>query len=151
MIKKLFAPGSDSALTSLGLLTLRLFFGLTMLLHHGWDKLLKFHDLSSGFPDPMGVGHAASLALTLFAEVVAAGLLAIGLLTRFAALVLAFEMAVAFILVHKMKLGGDMPGEFAFVYFGAYFTLLLAGGGKLSLDKAFFGKSAKSGWGAAKK
>lgn len=122
-----------------------------MLLHHGLDKLTKFNDLASGFPDPMGVGHSTSLALTVFAEVVAAGLLAIGLLTRFAALVLAFEMAVAFILVHKMTLGGAMPGEFAFIYFGAYFTLLIAGGGKLSLDKAFFGKSAKSGWGAAKK
>jgi putative oxidoreductase len=141
MIKKLFAPGNDSALTSLGLLALRLFFGLTMLLHHGWDKLITFNEHSSNFPDPMGVGHATSLALTIFAEVVAAGLLAIGLLTRFAALVLAFEMAVAFILVHKMTLGGTMPGEFAFIYFGAYFTLLIAGGGKLSLDKAFFGKS----------
>ena len=151
MIKKLFAPGNDSAATSLGLLALRLFFGLTMLLHHGWDKLIKFNDLSSGFPDPMGVGHSASLALTVFAEVVAAGLLAVGLLTRFAALVLAFEMAVAFIQVHKMTLGGQMPGEFAFIYFGAYFTLLIAGGGKISCDKLLFGKSAKSGWGAAKK
>jgi putative oxidoreductase len=151
MFKKLFAPGNDSRFTSLGLLALRLFFGLTMLLHHGWDKLITFNEHASSFPDPMGVGHTASLALTVFAEVVAAGLLAIGLLTRFAALVLAFEMAVAFVLVHKMTLGGAMPGEFAFIYFGAYFTLLIAGGGKLSLDKAFFGKSAKSGWGAAKK
>jgi putative oxidoreductase len=150
MIKKLFAPGKDSALTSLGLLALRLFFGLTMLLHHGLDKLTKFNDLSSSFPDPMGVGHATSLALTVFAEVVAAALLAVGLLTRFAALVLAFEMAVAFIAIHKLTLGGSVPGEFAFVYFGAFFTLLLAGGGKISLDRAFFGKSAKSGWGQSK-
>jgi putative oxidoreductase len=147
MIRKLFAPGNDSAFTSLGLLVLRLWFGLTMLLHHGLDKLIKFNDLSSSFPDPMGVGHATSLALTVFAEVVAAGLLAVGLLTRFAALVLAFEMAVAFIEVHKMTLGGQMPGEFAFIYFGGYLTLFLAGGGKISLDKLIFGKS---GWGQSK-
>lgn len=147
MLKKLFAPGNDSAFTSLGLLALRLFFGLIMLLHHGWDKLIKFNDLAATFPDPMKVGHTASLALTVFAEVVAAGLLAVGLLTRFAALVLAFEMAVAFIAVHQMKLSGPMPGEFAFVYFGAYFTLLLAGGGAFSLDKVMFGLgSKKSGW-----
>ncbi len=151
MFKKLFAPGNDSAFTSLGLLALRLFFGLTMLLHHGWDKLVHFHDQASGFPDPMGVGHTASLALTVFAEVVAAALLAAGFLTRFAALVLSFEMAVAFIEIHKMTLGGQMPGEFAFIYFGAYLTLLFAGGGKISVDKFVFGKSAKSGWGAAKK
>lgn len=146
MIKKLFAPGNDSALTSLGLLALRLVFGLTMLLHHGLDKLTKFHDLASGFPDPMGVGHAASLALTVFAEVVAAAMLALGFLTRFAALVLAFEMSVAFIEVHKMALGGQMPGEPAFTYLGAYLTLLLAGGGKISVDKFVFGKSGGSGW-----
>ena len=145
-MKKLFAPGNDSALTSLGLLALRLFFGLTMLLHHGLDKLEKFNTLAAGFPDPLGVGHKVSLALTVFAEVVAAALLAAGLLTRFAALVLAFEMGVAFTQIHKMTLGGAMPGEFAFIYFGAYLTLLFAGGGKISLDKVFFGKT-KSGWG----
>jgi putative oxidoreductase len=144
-MKKLFAPGNDSVLTGLGLLVLRLFFGLTMLLHHGLDKLDKFNTLASGFPDPLGVGHKVSLALTLFAEVVAAALLTVGLLTRFAALVLAFEMGVAFTQIHKMTLGGPVPGEFAFVYFGAYLTLLLAGAGKISLDKVFFGKS-KPGW-----
>ena len=131
-MKKIFAPGNDS--------------GLTMLWHHGVDKLEKFNTLSSGFPDPLGVGHKVSLALTLFAEVVAAALLAAGLLTRFAALVLAFEMGVAFTQIHKMDLGGPMPGEFAFIYLGAYLTLLFAGGGKISLDKVFFGKT-KSGWG----
>jgi putative oxidoreductase len=144
-MKNLFAPGKDSILTSLGLLALRLFFGLTMLLHHGLDKLGKFNTLASGFPDPLGAGHKVSLVMTLFAEVVAAALLAAGLLTRFAALVLAFEMAVAFIAIHKMTLGGSVPGEFAFVYFGAFFTLLLAGGGTFSLDKLLFAKS-KSGW-----
>jgi putative oxidoreductase len=146
-MKKLFAPGNDSFLTSLGLLVLRLFFGGTMLLHHGVDKLMKFGDMHSSFPDPMGFGHTTSAVLTLFAEVVAAALLAAGLLTRFAALVLAFEMAVAFIMVHKMTLGGAMPGELAFIYFGAYVTLLIAGGGAISVDKVLFGKS---GWGQSK-
>jgi putative oxidoreductase len=140
MIKKIFAPGNDSFTTSAGLLALRLFFGLTMVIHHGWDKLMTFSDKSSGFPDPMHVGHAASLALTVFAEVVAAVLLAIGLWTRFAALVLAIEMAVAFTLIQKMAMNGMMSGEMAFMYFGAYLTLLLAGGGRFSLDMAFFGK-----------
>jgi putative oxidoreductase len=140
-MKKLFAPGNDSAFTSLGLLILRLWFGLTMLLHHGLDKLTRFNELASSFPDPMGVGHATSLALTVFAEVLAAAMLALGFLTRLAALVLAFEMAVAFIAIHKLTLSGQMPGEFAFIYFGAFFTLLLAGGGKVSVDKALFGKN----------
>jgi len=140
MMKKIFAPGNDSTLTSLALLVLRLFFGLTMVLHHGWDKLRTFSDTAPNFPDPMHIGHSTSLGLAVFAEVVAAVLLAIGLWTRFAALVLAFEMGVAFTMVHKMAFSGQMPGEMAFMYFGAYFTLLLAGGGKFSADKMLFGK-----------
>ena len=140
MMKKIFAPGNDSTLTSLALLVLRLFFGLTMVLHHGWDKLRTFSDTAPNFPDPMHIGHSTSLGLAVFAEVVAAVLLAIGLWTRFAALVLAFEMGVAFTMVHKMAFSGQMPGEMAFMYFGAYFTLLLAGGGKFSVDKMLFGK-----------
>lgn len=139
-MKKIFAPGHDSTFTSLGLLALRLFFGLTMLLHHGLAKLEKFNTLKSGFFDPLGVGHKVSLVLTIFAEVAAAALLAAGLLTRFAALVLAFEMGVAFIAIHKMTLGGPLPGELALVYFGAFFTLLCAGGGTFSVDKLLFGK-----------
>ena len=73
-----------------------------------------------------------------------------GLFTRFAALVLAFEMAVAFIAIHKMKLGGPIPGEFAFIYFGAYLTLLFTGGGTFSCDKLLFGSGGKSGWGKPK-
>jgi putative oxidoreductase len=139
-MKKIFAPGNDSTATSVALLTLRLFFGLTMLLHHGWDKLITFNEHATTFPDPLGAGHSISLALTVFAEVVAAAFLAIGLLTRFAAFVLAFEMAVAFIMVHKLALSGQMSGEPAFIYFGAYSTLLFAGAGKFSLDKIIFGK-----------
>jgi len=150
MIKKLFSPGNDSSPTSAGLLALRLFFGLTMLLHHGLDKLNTFNDKAPHFPDPLGVGHSTSLAMTVFAEVVAAILLAIGLWTRFAALVLAFEMGVAFIMVHKMAFSGQMPGEMAFVYFGAFLTLLLAGPGKFSMDRALFGKSGRSTTGQAK-
>jgi putative oxidoreductase len=140
MIKKIFAPGNDSTATSAGLLALRLFFGLVMLLHHGLDKLSRFSSLSPNFPDPLGVGHSTSLSLTLFAEVIAAILLTIGLWTRFAALVLAFEMAVAFVGIHKFALSGHMPGEMAFMYFGAYLTLLFAGPGKFSLDRPLFGK-----------
>lgn len=140
MIKKIFAPGNDSFATSAGLLVLRLFFGLTMLILHGWDKLINFSSTAPNFPDPLHVGHSVSLGMTVFAEVVASFLLTIGLWTRFAALVLAFEMAVAFTQIHHMAFSGAMPGSLAFMHLGAYLTLILAGGGKFSLDKAFYGK-----------
>jgi putative oxidoreductase len=140
MMKKLFAPGNDSPLVSAGLLVLRVFFGLEMLVQHGLGKLNTFNSTAPNFPDPLHVGHSISLGLTVFAEVIAAALLAIGLFTRAAAAVLAFEMATAFVLVHQMEFTGKLPGEMAFMFFGVYFAVLIMGPGRFSLDLVFFGK-----------
>jgi putative oxidoreductase len=148
MLKKLFAPGNDSSLTSLGLLVLRVWVGATILLNHGLAKLTGFSSMSSGFPDPFGIGHVASFTLVVFAEVVAAALLVLGLVTRFAALVTGFNMAVAFVYAHKMSLSGNHSGELAFIYLAGSATLLLCGGGAFSLDKAVFkGSAVKQGGG----
>lgn len=144
MIKKIFAPGSDSTLTSLGLLVLRLWLGLAMCLIHGLDKFQHFGEMSAKFPDPLGIGHSASLALVVFAEVLGALLLSFGLLTRFAALTLVIDLGVAFLMVHKTALSGEHSGELAFIYLAGYVALLLAGGGKFSVDKAVFGKSSQN-------
>ena len=140
MIKKIFAPGKDSALTSFGLLALRLWFGLTMCLHHGLDKIHKFNTMAPTWLDPFHIGHQASFCLTVFAEAGASLLLALGLLTRFAALVLIINMGVAFTMVHKEQLSA---GEMAFLYLGVFVTLFFTGGGAFSLDKALFGKGGK--------
>ncbi len=144
MLKRIFAPGSNSACASLGLLVLRAWLGATMLLHHGIPKLTGFNSMAGGFPDPLGVGHTTSLALATFAEVLGAALLVFGLVTRFAALVLAFHMAVAFFVIHKASLNGEHSGELAFVYLAGFVALLIAGGGSFSLDKFVFkGGSSK--------
>ena len=141
-MKRIFSPGNDSLPTSLGLLVLRLWLGLTMFFNHGVDKLNHFSVMSSKFPDPLGIGPAPSLALVTFAETAGALLLALGLLTRFAALTLVIDLGVAFIMVHKSVTG---LGELAFIYSAGYVALLLAGGGRFSIDQALFGKS-KTGW-----
>lgn len=140
-MKKLFAPGNDSTLTSLALLILRLWFGLTMMLHHGLDKIVHFSDYAPKFVHFIGLSQNVSLSLTIFAEFFCSALLVLGLITRFGALVLIINMSVAFVMVHKMALSGPMPGEPAFVYLGVYVTLLLAGPGKFSLDKMIFGRA----------
>lgn len=144
MLKKLFAPGKNSRPASLGLLVLRLWVGLTMLLNHGTDKLKHFSDLAPNFPDPLGIGHPASLALAVFAEFFASLLLIFGLVTRWSALVLAIDMAVAFVGVHKTALSGQGSGELAFMYLMGYVTLLLAGPGSFSVDRVLFGKGGSS-------
>ena len=131
-------------MTSVGLLIFRLWFGLTLLLNHGWGKLKAFDTMASSFADPLKIGHTPSFALVVFAEVVAAALVATGLVTRFAALVLTINMSVAFFMVHKRALSGSHSGELAFIYLAGFVALLLAGPGRISLDNRFF-KSGRSG------
>ena len=137
-MKKLFAPGNDSILTSLALLILRLWLGLTLLINHGVTKVKTFSDMAPNFPDPLGVGHQGSLALVVFAEVVFSLLLVGGLVTRFAALAGAINMTVAFVVVHKTALSGAHSGELAFIYLAGFVTLFIAGAGKFSFDKSLF-------------
>ena len=146
MLKKLFAPGNDSLAVSVGLLSFRIWLGLTLMLNHGMGKLQKYKEMSSSFSDPFGIGPSASLALVIFAEVFASGLLVLGLVTRFATAVLIINMSVAFFIAHKGALSGQHSGELAFIYLAGYVMLLLAGPGTISLDSRVFGgkKAAKA-------
>ena len=140
MLKKCFTPGNDSRCTNLALLVLRVWLGVVMLANHGFDKLSTFGEKSSNFPDPLRVGHAVSLALVVFAEFFCSLLLIIGLLTRFGAFVLAFNLTVAFIVVHHGGLSGPHSGELAFIYLAGYLALLIAGAGRYSADGLLFKK-----------
>jgi len=142
MFKKFFVPSDDSDLTHMALLVARLWFGLTMLFNHGFEKLAHFKDIVGTFPDPLGFGQEASLVLVIFAEVLGSLLLTIGLLTRLAASVLVIDMFVAFLMVHKTAMTGQSGGELAFLYLAGYITLLIAGGGLFSLDTVAFAKSS---------
>lgn len=124
-------------LTSIGLLLLRVFLGTTMLVAHGWGKLLKFGSFPPKFADPIGLGPTVSLALAVFAEVGCALLLILGLFTRFAAFPLFFTMIVAAFIIH----GGDpwYKKEFALLYGVPFLMLMFTGAGRYSLD-AWFNK-----------
>jgi len=144
MLKKIFTPGNNSGAANFGLLFLRLWIGFSMLLNHGVEKLEKFSDTAPNFPDPLGIGHTTSLALVVFAEFFVSLFVIFGLVTRWSALVLAIDMGVAFISIHKGALSGQGSGELAFLYLMGYVTLLLAGPGRFSVDKALFGKGGSS-------
>lgn len=116
----------------LGLLALRVGFGLAMLTAHGWGKLMSFSEKSTGFPDPIGVGPQASMALAIFAEVFCSAGLIVGLLTRLAAIPLVVTMAVAFFIVHGGQAFGER--ELAMAYLVPYVAIFLAGPGRISLD-----------------
>lgn len=103
-----------------------------MLFAHGIGKIQNFEMAVDRFPDPLGVGSATSLVLAIFAEVFCSAGLVLGLKTRYVAFPLFFTMLVAAFIVHA-----DDPWqkkELAFLYGTGFLSILLAGGGKYSLD-----------------
>ena len=117
------AGAGGECLKDVGLLVLRVWLGLSMLLLHGWGKVASHAENSGGFPDPLGVGNAMSLNLVIFSEVLCAVLLVAGLATRFALVPLVVTMAVAFFLIHGGRLVGDGNGEIAFLYLSGSLVL----------------------------
>ncbi len=99
---------------------------------HGWGKLAALFSGKTSFLDPLGIGEVPSFLLTILAEVGCSVLLVLGLWTRWAALILAFTMGVAFFVVNGAAFA---KGELAWLYFGGYLVLFAAGAGKFSVDK----------------
>ncbi|MGD8439942.1 MAG: DoxX family protein [Holophagae bacterium] len=116
----------------IGLLVLRVGVGAFMLVAHGWGKLVGFGDLAGQFPDPIGLGSTVSLVLAIFAEVLCALLVVLGLGTRFAAVPLLVTMLVAAFVVHADDPWGKK--EFALLYAIPFVTLIFTGGGRYALD-----------------
>jgi putative oxidoreductase len=110
----------------------RVFVGL-LFMQHGAQKLFGWFggnsaDLLSLFGLAGVIEFSAGLAIVL------------GLLTRWAALISAVEMAVAYFMAHFPK--GWVPiqngGELALLFFASFLVLIAYGSGKWCLDKVVF-------------
>jgi len=119
--------------SDIGLLILRLTTGLLMFTMHGWSKLANFTNLKDSFPDPIGLGSAFSLSMTVFTEVFCAIALMLGLFTRWVSIPLAITMLVAAFVIHAPD--PFAKKEFALLYAIPFITLFFTGGGSLSLDR----------------
>lgn len=124
------------------LLVLRIWFGGSLLVLHGWGKLSDFQRMSRGFADPLGIGARASLSLALVGEVLCPILIVLGVFTRTASLGAAITMAVAFFLVHNGILKGSGSGEMAFIYLAGFVGIFLAGPGRFAMEGKGGGGSA---------
>jgi len=122
----------DSFKTDLGLLSLRLYGGLFMLLAHGWGKTAMLSAPPAQF-NPIGLGSTASVWLTVFAEVVCAFFITFGIGTRWAAVPLAITMGVAGFIVHASDPWSKK--ELAMSYLCVYVALICLGGGRIGLDR----------------
>ena len=128
--------------TDAGLLVIRLIAGLSVAFLHGIGKLPPQEGFV-GMVGGMGLPAPGLFAwLAGLAEFGGGLLLAVGLLTR----PVAFVLAVHFIIVVMMAHAGDPIGdrELPLLFLGTAILLLLAGPGRYSVDGALAGRRGRS-------
>ena len=127
---------TQSELQSFGIAALRVMVGV-VLLAHGLQKLLMF-----GFAGTAGFFAHAGIPLPMLSAVLSIGAeflgglaLILGLFTRPAAAILAFNMTVAVLAVH-LKGGFFLPAgfEYALTLLVANMALVLTGAGAFAID-----------------
>lgn len=121
-----------------GLLVLRVGFGLGLAWGHGLAKILALGTFaesvaSRGIPLPWVLGPAAALA-----EFAGGILVALGLVTRAAAAAMLATMLVAAFHIHAAD--PFKKKELALAYATAALVVSIAGPGRLSLDARLFGR-----------
>lgn len=129
--------GNQPAFIDLSLLLVRLAAGGFMFTH-GFGKLQKLINGNFEFGDPIGLGPEISLGLTVFAEILCAFLVLVGLFTRLAVIPLIITMLVAVFIVHADHDFGKK--ELGLFYLINYLVIFLSGAGKYSLDKLILKK-----------
>jgi len=137
-MKKFFSTAYSESAFNVATLAIRAVFGFILCYFYGLEKIKNFTHMKAVFPDPFHIGHPISLALVVFAELLCSLLVALGFLTRFASLVLVIEFVVAEFLIHKGHVA-TMNGalhEQAWLYLAAFFSILLVGPGRISIDGA---------------
>ena len=127
-----------SKFRDLGLLLLRVTFGLYMALGHDWGKIAGGPEQWAGLGGTMeifGLGFAPTFwgFMAAFAEFACALLVVVGFLTRPAALLVVINMAVA----ATAHITGAIDGgpEMALLYGFVFLSLILIGPGKYSIDE----------------
>ncbi len=131
-MKKFFKKRKEQLL-DIGLLILRVTFGLMMAFGHGWGKMGKLVGESPiQFADPLGIGVGPSLFLAGTAEFLAAFFVAIGLKTRAASVPVVITMLVAAFLQHADDPWGKK--ELALTFAIPFLVLFFTGGGRYSVD-----------------
>ena len=128
-------------LQDFGLLAVRLLSG-GMMLTHGIPKFDRlFGEGPVKFADPFGLGPEISLGLVLFAEVGCSLLVMLGFKTRWATFPLLFTMLMAAFYAHGSDPFSDK--ELSLTFFTLFLSILISGGGRLSVDQAIGGRKKK--------
>ena len=131
-MRKLFSTKYNAGAYSTGLLILRLGAGILMA-NHGYMKFQHFNEMSEKFKATfIGLSPEISLALLIFAELLCAILIAIGLFTRLACIPLIISSMYALWKAHNWDVFAK--GELITLFLIVFITLLFTGAGKASID-----------------
>jgi len=133
-MKKIFTTGYTDWAFNIATLVMRVVSGAILFFNHGIPKFNKYPELKYIFFDPFHIGHKWSLTLVLFAELICSLLLVIGLFSRLSAFIITVNLGVAVFLFHRGQPIAQY--EIAIVYLMSFFSILLLGPGKYSVDAA---------------
>jgi putative oxidoreductase len=131
-VKKILSIKYSDGAFNFSMLFLRIVFGLLIIVKHGYFKMTNFSTLEPQFYNFLGIGTKLSLTLSIFAEVLCALFIVLGLFTRLAVIPLIITMLVAIFGAQASK--PLLESELALLYLGAFVTLLFCGPGKISID-----------------
>ena len=132
-------PMSHGRFADFGLLLLRFGPGCIMAKVHGWGKLIHFNEYSKDFYNFLGLGDSVSLGLVVFAELICAILIVLGLFTRLATIPLIIAMLV---IIFDVNAGEEIyKYETPLLFMMIFVVLMITGAGKYSLDYRLFSKA----------
>jgi putative oxidoreductase len=109
------------------LLYMRVSAALLLLIVHGLPKVLNWQTELGLIEDPLNLGARLTLSLAVFAEVICALLIAIGVCTRLACLPILAVLVVSVVLVHPEWSLAE--GQFAWLMIILFGGLAIAGPG----------------------
>lgn len=132
-MKKFFSTRYSDSSFNLSMFVIRLGVGIILFLNHGWMKIEGFSAMKDRFSDPIHIGPTATLVVAIFAEVVCALFLVLGLMTRFISFILVLHFLTIIFLVHHAESLKSV--EMAIFYLILSLTLMLCGPGKWSIDR----------------
>jgi len=136
-------PNGLTQLQGWGITTLRVVVGIVFLAHGGQKLFVWGFGGMAGFLGQVGIPAPMLAAVVVTLVELLGGLaLLLGLFTRWAAIPLAINMAVAILTVH-LRAGFFLPNgyEFALTLLASNVALILLGSGEASLD-SLLGKRA---------
>ena len=130
-------PNGLTQLQGWGITTLRVVVGIVFLAHGGQKLFVWGFGGMAGFLGQVGIPAPMLAAVVVTLVELLGGLaLLLGLFTRWAAIPLAINMAVAILTVH-LRAGFFLPNgyEFALTLLAANVALILLGSGEASVDR----------------